>query len=254
MKLIKNSIKRLFNHLGYEFARYDPIKDTPFDLLNVLIERMRTVQSKIFFIQIGANNGIMGDPLFDLVKKYHFQGLLIEPLSKQFKELRNNYKDETQLIFENCAISEKKSTRLMFQFTQSPRVPDWAYGMASFNKNHLTKFKDTACLSDFIEEITVPTMSMNDLFAKHSIENIDLLQIDTEGYDFEIIKMLFKTQLRPFIINYEHEHLSSKKHIACKRLLIENNYNFITYGRDILAIHSSFESKIITKTEYNNAQ
>lgn len=183
----------------------------------------------------------MGDPVYKIIRQFHLKGLLVEPLPEQFKELCENYKDERQLKFENCAISEIKGSQLLYRFKESQKLPAWAYGMASFNKSHLLKFKDTAHLVNLIEEIQVPTMTLNDLIKKHDIESVDILQIDTEGYDYNIIKMLFYTKIKPKVINYEHEHLNAKENAACKQLLLDNDYKFITYGRDILAIHSKYE-------------
>ena len=53
----------------------------------------------------------------------------------------------------------------------------------------------------------VKGISWDMLLKKYKIQNINLLVIDTEGYDFEILKQInFKTVLPDFIF-YEHSHL-----------------------------------------------
>ncbi len=36
----------------------------------------------LHFIQIGANDGVTNDPIHDLVKSYHWKGVLVEPLPR----------------------------------------------------------------------------------------------------------------------------------------------------------------------------
>ena len=236
MPLIKKIIKSFLYRYGYEISRYDPVRDVPFNLLAFVLKDIIIKTPDFFFVQVGANDGKMGDPLFDMIKKYQLKGILIEPLPEEFELLCKNYNDQNQLAFENCAISEKTGKRALYRFTKNPEIPDWAFGMASFNKSHLLKFKDLLKFKHLIEKINVPTLNFNDLYKKYKIDKIDFLQIDTEGYDYNVIKMLFSSKNRPFVINFEHEHLSFEDNMACKQLLIDNNYKFITFGRDILAL------------------
>ena len=67
------------------------------------------------------------------------------------------------------------------------------------------------------------------------INHIDLLQIDAEGYDYEIIKMIKFQKIRPSIIRYEHKHLSKKDFTECLELLVNNNYGILFEDSDITA-------------------
>jgi FkbM family methyltransferase len=163
----------------------------------------------------------------------------VEPLPDQFEELKQNYAGHSQLVFENCAVASENGHRSMFHFVRNEAVPDWAYGLASFDSSHLTKFKDVAHLGKYVEEIRVPTMTFERLIEKHDIDHISLLHVDTEGYDAEILRMTFEADFYPEIINYEHEHLSAKDNFECKQRLLKNNYLFVRYGRDILAIRNT---------------
>ena len=89
------------------------------------------------------------------------------------------------------------------------------------------------------EELKVPTLTFESLINKYNISNISLLQIDTEGYDFEILKMVFSAKVFPEIINYEWTELSHKDRYECKKLLIKNGYRFIDVGADTLCLHNS---------------
>ena len=58
-----------------------------------------------FFVQIGAHDGIRDDPIRKYIVKSHWRGLLVEPVPHIFRKLVENYRDETQLIFENVAVA-----------------------------------------------------------------------------------------------------------------------------------------------------
>ena len=60
-------------------------------------------------MQIGANDGVLDDPLRELITTHHLRGLLIEPLPDLFATLAENYKGETQLSFEQVAIARRRA-------------------------------------------------------------------------------------------------------------------------------------------------
>lgn len=90
-----------------------------------------------------------------------------------------------------------------------------------------------------MEEVPVPTISVARLLQKHSISKITLLQIDTEGYDFEILKMFLAAQALPDVVNFERVNLSFRDRQDSGLLLVEHGYRFIDVGIDTLAIRAS---------------
>jgi FkbM family methyltransferase len=51
-------------------------------------------------------------------------------------------------------------------------------------------------LEPIIVECVVETRTFGELLARHGIQEIHLLHIDTEGYDYEILKTVFAVLLR----------------------------------------------------------
>ena len=99
----------------------------------------------------------------------------------------------------------------------------WATGLSSFNKAILLeKIKDGTILKkakkeginlpkneeDWIEAIEINSISPSTLISKFGKEKIDLLAIDTEGFDFEIIKMLDLSNISPEVIIFEEIHFT----------------------------------------------
>ena len=95
--------------------------------------------------------------------------------------------------------------------------------MASFNKDH---YKLSGTPKDVFIKEKVPCISLSDLFKKHQVAKIDLLQIDTEGYDLEIILNLDFQVIKPQIIHFEHglsTGIMSKEDFSTVTEVLHNN-------------------------------
>jgi FkbM family methyltransferase len=233
---IKLFLKTTLRRYGFDIVRYAEVPNHSFPVLPLLVKDQLEKNESFYFIQIGANDGVLDDPLRELIIGHHLSGLLIEPLPDMFDKLRFNYKDQPQLIFENVAISTEESNFPMYRVNGDASVPLEWHGMASFNKKHLLDEKvPDAC----IETCSVRTVPLKSLIGKYQITNINLLQVDTEGYDGQIVLSTLRAGIIPKIINYEHVHLSSSTRLECKVLLAEKRYCFIEVGKDTLAVQQS---------------
>lgn len=67
--------------------------------------------------------------------------------------------------------------------------------------------------------------------------SVMILQIDTEGYDFNIIKSAFEANLTPPSIQYEHKHLSLGDQCQCRELLEGVGYSFLTSTVDMICFN-----------------
>jgi hypothetical protein len=90
--------------------------------------------SSMFFLQVGAMDGKNFDPLFKHVRRFNWQGLLIEPLPDMFERLRQNYSDCAGLLFENCAVTDAAEEieihRVPLHLIDAGVVPPWAAGIS----------------------------------------------------------------------------------------------------------------------------
>jgi FkbM family methyltransferase len=226
-------IKSALQTFGYDLVRYVPHFARPFDVLPLLVEEGVRRRGSFFFLQVGANDGALDDPIRDLVIKHDLKGVLVEPLPDMFEKLQQNYAGQTGLQFENVAISRQPGTIKIYRIAADADVPDphW-HGMASMSREHLLKHGATAAQ---IQVCEVPAVTMKSVLQKHDIRALDLLQIDTEGYDYEVLKLVLECGLRPRIVNYEHCHLIPKTRQAAQRQLVDLGYRFIEVGKDTVA-------------------
>lgn len=103
--------------------------------------------------------------------------------------------------------------------------------------DYLLEWKKRLHLEANIDKVTVQCASIKALCEKHRIERVDVLIIDTEGYNFEIIKTIDFNEICPLIIQYESMNLSKETRKASLRLLSKNGYHLIPGRKDTFAIH-----------------
>lgn len=186
--------------------------------------------SDFFFIQIGSNDGISGDPIHKFIINYHWRGILVEPVSYLYAELLATYKNQKELFFENVAIDKEAGYRSFYRIRKADESKHifWYEKLGSFNKEHLLKHRKK--IPDFDEkflEEKVKCLTLETLLKKYNVKKINLLHIDAEGYDYEIIKMVSFNGIKPQMILYENKHLSADDKSACKNLLRSHGYKLI---------------------------
>ena len=160
-------------------------------------------------IQIGANEGKRFDLLSPYIKKYQCKSLLVEPIKEYFIKLKENYKNDNFILFENSAISVNNEIQKIYKVNTKylNNYSDHIPGISSFDKEHLIKH---GVKKRHIVSEPVTSINIANLITKHKFNSLDLLFIDAEGYDGNIaIDFLTTTLIRPIII-LEYIHIQKK--------------------------------------------
>ncbi len=216
-----NILVRILNRF-FKFGLY---RLQPISWCQLLSEALNRQHRPIKFVQIGANDGIQFDNLYFTVTSERWAGIVVEPLTDLYDRLKFNYQDYPQVVPVNVAIHPSKEQEIIFRVKRSclRNYPVWAAGIASMSKAHLLahKIRD----EDIVGE-NVLCRSMMDLLREHSCTDADVLQIDTEGFDAEIIKMIDFTEFRPIIIKFEWMNLSKEDQKEVKYILQNSGYMF----------------------------
>lgn len=181
-----------------------------------------------FFIQIGANDGILHDPINYYINKYKWKGIFVEPVNQYFNKLKKTYAKNKGLFFENSAISGQNEKKRIYKIKENVKhIANWYQGIASFDKNNLLCHKRAFPeIEKFIEEQLVNCVTLQYLINKYNVKNIDFLCIDVEGYEIVVIKQLLVLNIKPKVIYYEHKHMSETQKRECKNFLSSLGYIF----------------------------
>jgi len=190
------------------------------------------------FIQVGANDGISFDDLYDFVTKRKSFGVVIEPVKSYFEELKNNYVNFPNVVPVNMAVFHQKDVLDIYKINpeKSSIYPDWVKGIASFDKGHHKKLNINE------EDIIIEKVKADHLMSiigsnfNGDYYNVDLFQVDTEGFDYEVIKMIDFNKLHPKIIKFESVNLNDVQKKELAKILNKEGYVVFNEAGDTVAL------------------
>ncbi|MBM3971935.1 MAG: FkbM family methyltransferase [Planctomycetes bacterium] len=197
------------------------------NFLALVVAHVLRSRPNLTFLQVGAFDGLHNDALSPIAQAYGLRGIIVEPQPGAFERLKACYAGQPQIALVNAAIANENGMRDFYTRTGQ------ASPLASFSREHLLKHKVPP---DQIVCQQVRCCTLVSLLKEHGFDRLDLLQIDAEGYDYEVIRTIDFSAIRPAIIRFEHVHLSSTDANACVELLASQGYRFIVERRDLIAL------------------
>lgn len=211
------------------------------DVLLAYYVGCRESRKPVRYCQVGAYDGVLQDPIFPLIEKYGMRGVLLEPQPQAYAELCRNYARFDGFALVNAAVSNRDGVRNLYTVKPDAGGPDWLQCIASFDEAVLMRHVATVPnLASMVQKEQVKTITFETLFRANKIDELDLLQIDTEGYDAEILRLFNFNTWRVPIVGFEHKHLSRGDFEQTLELLMDHGYR-ISIGHDgnTLACHRS---------------
>lgn len=187
------------------------------------------------WVQIGANtmdNKNGNDPLkLYLGRIAGWRKIFVEPVPTLYEGLKHSIRQWPNSTAVNVAISPDPTVAqnqvdiycLEDSFDaklMESVLPHWANQICSFNPAHIPKHFPGKVGAP----VRVNAWSVKELLRRESIENIDVLMIDTEGFDYHVLKQVPFGVLRPILIVYEHKHLEAADQEAAEKVLRDNCY------------------------------
>jgi FkbM family methyltransferase len=207
--------------------------DTPTYWLESLLGQ----EADITFIQIGAFDGVAGDPLRPLILAHpSWRGALVEPMPGSFAQLRDNYGVAPgPLHFLNCAVSDQSGTITMYFIGEDEiarlGLPNWSREVASVIESHIEKHFPNARIS----ARAVPAMKISEIAQTCDFTKVDLIVMDVEGHERRIIDSLDFTALGVRAAVFEHKHMIESEYDAVRGRLASFGFRLKRYGRDTVA-------------------
>jgi FkbM family methyltransferase len=210
-----------------------------------------------FFVQVGGFDGESFDPLRRHIVDKNLAGLIVEPIPQYFEKLQKLYAGSKTVTPVHCAIAEENGERTIWRFNpraiEGGALPPHFAGIVSFVMDDLLKDTGVLAASSPDEETRavlrsqlrgepVRCRTMNALLGDHGVAHVDILQIDTEGYDYVILKLFDFAKYRPAIVHYEHQHLSRADYDAAEALLRSHGYRIKRGTYDTLATHDALNA------------
>lgn len=241
MKKIIKKIRPFYKLLAYIFnqiikLKYPPKTKSFFNYLKLYSEKYQN----IFFIQIGANDGVKNDPLNRFIINENWEGILIEPVKKVFERLKINYQGYSNLYFENVAISDKEGKFKFYSLDE--KYKEYFFEgydqISSFDFEHLLKFKSVLPnIENFIKFELIKAIRFQALISKYNIKKINILHLDVEGHEYKILSNINFELYDIDMLLFEHRHFNNKEYVKILKKIKKSKFKCIrNFNGDTLAI------------------
>jgi FkbM family methyltransferase len=192
-------------HHIYKKDPYCAINSKKEPITNKILEYIGNIKNG-FYIEAGAYDGILQSNTKFLEEEYLWTGLLVEPSPKIFKQLQNNRPNNINI--NKCLVSNNyNSDTIEGSFDNGP--------MSSVN--NIRKLEN-------VELIKVQCDTLENILNQSNIKKIDLMILDTEGYELQVLEGLNLNKNRPTYLLIEI-YTSEKEKIF--NYLDSFNYTFL---------------------------
>ena len=230
MKFLKRLVKKIFFFYGFIIKRTHKNQAFPSNF-DEIYNKIFSKNKKIVIFDIGANKG----QSIERFKKI-FPNCIIhafEPIKDEFESLKKKYENDKNVHLNNFAIGSKNEQKKFFINKKS--------SVSSFrkvNKNtkwlKLTSQEYNVDQSSFLvkEELT-KIIKLDYYLQKKKISNVDILKIDTQGFEEEVLNGAKKSFLKNIISIIESEIIFDNvyKHrlsfFDLEKYLLPNSFRFV---------------------------
>ena len=160
-----------------------------------------------YFIECGANDGVDQSNTWYFEKILNWSGVLIEPLNKQFKELKKNRSKKNK--FFNMALCSSESNNTMI-LEDNDLTSSTSKQNNKTVKSNIVSVQSTT-LTKILDEVSAPNL-------------IDFFSLDVEGFEDHVIKGINfnKYNFKYFLIETKNEKvinfLVNKNYVLIKKL------------------------------------
>lgn len=219
-------------HVAYRLGRYvrRPVE--------VLVEDVVLNDGARTFLQIGANDGYLSDPLNLAIFRHKLSGTFVEPQPNYFRELQNTYRGFAGMQFLQYAVAAKPGSMTMYTLDcSSGQLPGWAQGVGTLSRDQIRKFGDqVANIDSYIRTDNVECITVADLLTRCAYPDPDILVVDAEGFDHIILSQFDLAGLPTKLVVYETESMGKEHAEQLAAKMAAAGFAVFAAGQDTIAL------------------
>ena len=193
---MKNVVKKIFNILGIQISRFTPESELIFENLHKI-----KLRKKPIIFDVGANIGSIS---LNYIKKFpHAIIHAFEQNNEAFQIFKEKIKSKN-IILNNIGIGEKSGTKKLHYTLKSGNSSIRVLNLKSKWIKNKAKIYNTVPKKYIKKTSDIKVTTIDKYVKKNKIKTIDLMKIDTQGYEANILQGS-KNSLKKIIKNIELE-------------------------------------------------
>jgi FkbM family methyltransferase len=215
-----------------------------------ILRSFDSVHPDAFFVEIGANDGEQHDHLRPFLQAGRWRGIMVEPVPYVFERLQANYGDLPGITLENVAIADRDGDLPFYHLQRvedraAAGLPQWYDGIGSFSREAVLGH---AALVPGLEGrltcVNVPCLTFDSLCDRHGVDRVDLILVDTEGYDYELLRTIDWDRHRPRLVIFEHYHLAAVQRRTLREMFGGRGYEIKEEGFDTWCVDARIQDPL----------
>ena len=204
--MIKKTIKKIVNNFGYDFKKLNK-KDHDLSFDEILKKKLPT--DPIIF-DIGANKGQSIERYLKIFNNPTIHSF--EPIKDEIYKLEKKYQNNKNIYLNNFALGEKNEIR---NFNITAKSDNSSFNEINLGTNWIKtrSTQNNTSEEGYIKKIEKVKVSTLDEYVKENkIDKIDLIKIDTQGYEDKVLEGSLNTIK------------SNKISVIQTEIMFDNNY------------------------------
>tara|TARA_B100000029_G_C17329819_1_gene871281 strand:+ start:54 stop:836 length:783 start_codon:yes stop_codon:yes gene_type:complete len=220
---MKEQIQNILNYFGYQIIKIN--RENKYNLdtaAKILIKDKRPI-----IFDVGANKGQSIIRYNKIFKKPTIHAF--EPLKDEIDILKKDYGDDESIIINNLAVGDKEQ-ELEFKLYARRKASSFL-NVRDDSKWLDEKIKQTKTNKEkFTERFTTKVITLDNYAKSNNIEKIDILKIDTQGYEDKVLKgaegLIKRNEIKIIELEIVFSEIYEKnlQIYDVEKILIPNNY------------------------------
>ena len=178
---MKKIIQKLVNLLGYKIIKFGSTVTYDLDSLTKYL----ITKSDPVILDVGAHNGTSVKRYKKLFKEPEIH--CFEPISDNLNTIKNNYPNDQKLILNNVGVGDERGYK---KFNINVKNNTSSFKNLISNTTWVKKRSKAFNVDDDkfkIKEQNTQIITLDDYVNKKNLTNIDILKIDTQGFEDKVL-------------------------------------------------------------------
>ena len=210
------------------------------------IKSVLNTQRSVSLIDVGSHKG---EYISSIIKNFHIDKIYgFEPNDEIFNDLNKNFSSDKIHLY-NCGVSNEKGEVFL-----NKNIESSSSSINNLNTNS-KYYKKKFFLLNFLKLKKVTTKSkiqvvrLDEFMNKNNIKKLDLLKIDTEGFEYNAIKSIGSRIYDIKLIHIEHhfDDMIIKNYTLSDIHAYLKNKGFVKFFKIKMKFRKSFEYLYINK-------